>query len=254
MAISYVPKIYSNQVKNSAPTDYSFGNVSAPAAAPAAPRATSGVNLAFHASPQDFSNFSYASQYAAPQAGATDVTAQVAAESAAPKKSLFRTAESRGLSWNDEALANEGFTPEEMDRLKKQGVADSTIDYFINQGWVSEGGPTMEAPVAPDAQYAPETPEAPEAYQPPDTQTAPDTSYTPDAPETPEAPSGVDDLRAANTDQAEPVPEDPVASMLAANGISADNPNYQWYYGREYNKQKTGYTSPGLLGRQGFFS
>ena len=234
-------------------TDYMNGapyqpTVFSPKAAPV----SSGVNLNFSPSPQNRSQFSYTSAYPSANVGAKDITAEVSAESAGPKRSLFRTAEDRGYTWNDEALANEGFTPAEMADLKAHGVADDTIGYFLKQGWLNDG--------APEVADTPETSNAEGVYDPPEVETvpstdmeypAPATQEQPAAPDVPNAPQGMGDFREGNSDQAE---LDPVAKVLADNGISENSPNYQYYYGREYNRQKTGYASPGLFGGRGFFS
>ena len=187
-----------------------------------------------------------------PKNNAVDVTEQVSQEAAAPKQSLFRTAEDRGLNWNDDALTQYGFTPQEIERLKSKGLADGTIDYFLKQGWIT-GGETpgeQEAPEVPEEQEVPQPQyEQPEQEAPP-VQATQGNSLG-------DFVSNVEDFRSRDnvyTSGDGSQSADPVASVLAANGISEDSPSYNWYYGREYNRQKTGYASPGLLGGQGFFS
>lgn len=91
----------------------------------------------------------------APQA--IDITKQVMEDSQKPKQSQFRKATDAGFAWNDAALADYGFSPEEIAHLKSRGLEQGSLDYFMEQGWLSPAvAPQPEAPVAPPEYVAPQ--------------------------------------------------------------------------------------------------
>ena len=66
-----------------------------------------------------------------------DITQQVLDEAGQPRSSQFKKATDAGFVWNDSALADYGFSPEEIDHLKSRGLEQGSLDYMVDQGWLT---------------------------------------------------------------------------------------------------------------------
>ena len=63
---------------------------------------------------------------------------------------------SDGMNWNNDKLTQYGFSPEEIDNLTNNNHADSTIDYFVSQGWLDKPASIIqnEVPVSQGNKYS----------------------------------------------------------------------------------------------------